>query len=45
MKNVYAICYRQEVAGDVIFSEVVKTIEVYAVVNFEIASFSSFPNI
>ena len=38
----YAICCRLEVAGDVICGANVKTIEVYAVLNFAVASFSSF---
>ena len=42
---VYAICCRPEVDGDVISSENAKTIEGYAVLNLEIASFSSFPDI
>ena len=42
---VYAICCRLEVAGDVISSENVKAIEGYAVLNFEVASFSSFRDI
>ena len=40
--HVCAICCRLEVAGDVISGENVKTIESYAVLNFEIASFNSF---
>ena len=44
-EHVYAICCRQEVAGDVISGENVKTIEGYAVVNFEVTSFSSFQDI
>ena len=43
--TVYAICYRPEVAGDVISGETVKTIDGYAVLNFEVASFSGFPDI
>ena len=42
---VYAICCRLEVAGDVIYGEYVKTIEDYAVLNFEVASFNSFQDI
>ena len=34
--------HRPEVAGDVISGENVKTIEGYGVLNFEVASFSSF---
>ena len=41
-ERIYAICCRPEVAGDVIFAESVKTIESYAVLNFEAASFSSY---
>ena len=41
----YAICCRPEVAGDVISGENVKTIEGYAALNFEAASFSSFRDI
>ena len=40
--HVYAICCRPEVASDVISGENAKTIEGYAVLNFEIASLSSF---
>ena len=43
--TVYAICYRPEVAGDVISGETVKAIDGYAVLNFEVASFSGFPDI
>ena len=38
----YAIWCRLEVAGDVISGENVKTIEGYALYNFEAASISSF---
>ena len=41
-EHVYAICCRSEVAGDVISGETVKTTEGYAVLNFEVASFSNF---
>ena len=44
-EHVYAICCRPEVAGDVISSENVKTIEGYAVLNFEVASSYSFRDI
>ena len=44
-EHVYAICCRLEVAGDVISSEQAKTIERYAVLNFEVASFNSFRDI
>ena len=41
-ERVYAICCRLEVAGDVISVENLKTIEGYAALNFEAASFSSY---
>ena len=41
-KHIYAICWRPKVVGGVISSENVKTIKGYAVLNFEVASFSSF---
>ena len=41
-EHVYVICCRQEVAGDVISGENVKTIEGYAMLNFEVARFSTF---
>ena len=44
-EHVYAICCRPGVAGDVISGENVKTIDGYAVLNFEVASFSSFRDI
>ena len=44
-EHVYAIGCRSEVDGDVISAENVKTVEDYAVLNFEIASFSSFRDI
>ena len=44
-EHVYATCCRLEVAGNVIASENVKIIEGYAVLNFEVASFSSFCDI
>ena len=37
-EHVYAICCRPEVAGAVISGENVKTIEGYAVLNFDVAS-------
>ena len=43
--HVSAICYRLEVAGDVIYSENVNSIEGYARLNFRVASFSSFRDI
>ena len=42
---VYAILCRPEVAGDVVSGGNVKTIEGYAVLNFEVASISSFRDI
>ena len=44
-EHVYVICCRPEVAGDFISGENVKTIEGYAVLNSEVASFSSFRDI
>ena len=44
-EHVYAIYCRPEVVGDVISSENVKTMEGYAVLNFEVASSSSFRDI
>ena len=44
-KHIYAICCRTKVAGGVISDENVKTIESYAVLNFEVASFSSYRGI
>ena len=41
-EHVYAIFSQQEVAGDVISGDNVKTIEDYAVLNFEVANLSSF---
>ena len=41
-EHAYAIFCRPEVAGDVIFRQNVKTLEGYAVLNFEGASFGSF---
>ena len=40
--EIYAICCRREVAGDVISGENVKTIKGYTVSNIEVASFNSF---
>ena len=45
IEQVYAICCRPEVAGDVISSNIIKTIAGYAVLNFEVASSSSFQDI
>ena len=44
-EHVYAIWCRPEVAGDVISGANVKTIEGSAVLNVEVASFSSFHDI
>ena len=44
-EHVYASCCLPEVAGDVISAENVKTVECYAELNFEVASFSSFRDI
>ena len=41
-EHVYAICCRPEIDNDVIAGRNVKIVEGYVVVNFEIASFSSF---
>ena len=41
-ERLYEICCRPEVDDDVISGRNVKTIEGYIVVNFEVASFSSF---
>ena len=41
-EHVYAIYCRPEVVGDVISSENVKTMEGYAVLIYEVASFSSY---
>ena len=41
-EHVYAICYQPEEDADVISRRNIKTIQGYAVVNFEGASFSSF---
>ena len=41
-EHVYAVCCPPEVDDDVIFSRNVKTFEGYVVVNFEVASSSSF---
>ena len=41
-EHVYAICWLLEVAGDVISSADVKTVEGYAVLHFEADSVSSF---
>ena len=43
--HVYAIYCRLEVAGDVIFGQNVKTIQGYALLNFEVASFSTLRDI
>ena len=41
-EHVYTICYRIEVAGDIISCANLKTTEGYALLNFEAASSSSF---
>ena len=41
-EHVYAICCRRKVDNDVISGKNVKTFEGHAVVNFKVASFSSF---
>ena len=41
----YAICCRTEVLGDVLCSENVQAIDVDAVLNFQVSSFSSFRDI
>ena len=44
--HVYAICCRPEVASDVVICrENVKTVEICALLNFEVVSFSSFRDI
>ena len=44
-KHVYVICCQLEVADDVISGQNVKTGEGYAVLNFEVANFSSFRDV
>ena len=44
-EHIYAIFCRLEVAGDVLSGDNVTTIVGYAVLNFEVASFSNFPDI
>ena len=41
-EHVYVICCQPEVAGDVISGENIKTTKSYALLNFEVASLSSF---
>ena len=41
-EHVYAICCRQEVAGNVVSDGNAKTIEGYVVLNLEAANISSF---
>ena len=41
-EDVFAICCRPEVAGDVVSGESVKTIDGYVVLNFEDASVGNF---
>ena len=45
IEHVYAICCQLEVAGDVISGDNVKTVEGYAVLNFEVVSYSIFRKI
>ena len=45
IEHVYAICCQSEVAGDVVSGGSVKTIEGYAVSNFEAASITTFREI
>ena len=44
-EHVYMICCWLKVAGDVISGENVRTIQGYAVLNFEVSEFSSFQDI
>ena len=44
-EHVYAICYRPQVAGDVISDGNVKTIVRYIMLNIEVASFSTFRDV
>ena len=44
-EHAYAILCRAEVTGDVTSGQNVKTVEGYAELNFEVASFSSFRDI
>ena len=44
-EHVYAICCRPKVVGDIISGKNAKAIEGYAVLNFEVASVSSFLDI
>ena len=44
-EQVGTICYQLEVAGDVISGENVKTVQACVVLNFEVASISSFRDI
>ena len=44
-EQVYAIRCRQETVGDVISSEIVKAIEGYALLHFEVASFGNVRDI
>ena len=44
-EQVNAICCRPEIAGDDLSCDGIETIEGYAALNFEIASFSSFQDI
>ena len=44
-EHIYAIYCRPEVAGDFISGDNIKTLEGYAVLNVEVASFSGFRDI
>ena len=44
-EHVYAICCRPEVAGGIIYGQNGKAIKGYVMVNFQVASFSSFYDI
>ena len=45
IEHVYGICCRPKVAGDVVSGENEKTTEGYAVLTFEVGSFSNFRDI
>ena len=44
-ESIYAICCRPEIVGDIISGEIVKIVERYAMLNLEVASFSTFRDI
>ena len=44
-EHVYVLCCRPEETGEAVSSENVRTVEGYVVLNFEVASFSSFRDI